>query len=108
MKFVGYDIEKSYNELLSIQSLDPKIFNEWKDSKKWEIVNYHYKNNTLYNKKNIDSLPNKWQDLPIMEKTDFQSDLDKIVSRTYKLSNLYIANTSGSSGHPFFFANSRK
>jgi phenylacetate-CoA ligase len=55
-----------------------------------------------------DHFPGNWEDLPIMEKLDYQEDLVKLFSKRYTRKNTYISNTSGSSGHPFFFAKNKE
>lgn len=108
LKLTGYDISLASNELKRIQSLSSIEFRKWQNDQKWQIARYHYNNNPLYREKVGDHFPNKWEDLPIMEKSDYQDDLDKLLSTGYTIKNTYIANTSGSSGHPFFFAKNKK
>ena len=104
LKLTGYDISRAGKELKQIQSLSVEEFQKWQSNKKWEIARYHYDNNPFYRKKVGNHFPDKWEDLPIMEKPDYQGDLEKLLSDGYTRKNTYIANTSGSSGHPFFFA----
>ena len=108
LKLIGYDISHARNELIQIQSLPPDEFHKWKNDKKWEIARYHYNNNPFYRKKVGNHFPDRWVDLPILEKSDYQGDLEKLLSKGYTRRNTYIANTSGSSGHPFFFAKSKE
>jgi len=108
LKLTGYNISHASNELKQIQSLSPEEFHKRQDNKKWEIAKYHYDNNPFYRKKVGHCFPNKWEDLPIMEKSDFQDELEKMFSNGYNRKNTYIANTSGSSGHPFFFAKNKE
>ena len=42
-----------------------------------------------------------------MEKSDLQIDLKKLLSNKYNLKNVFIGNTSGSSGHPFYYAKNK-
>ena len=44
----------------------------------------------------------------MLEKSDYQNKLDSQLSRGYTIENTYVANTSGSSGHPFFFAKNKE
>lgn len=104
LRLSGYNINQEINKLNQIQSLSIEEFREWKVSQRWEIAKYHYKNNSYYRKKIGRYFPEQWTDLPIIEKSDYQHDLEKLLSRGYSKRNVYIANTSGSSGHPFFFA----
>ena len=108
LKLIGCNIRDAGNKLNLIQSLSPEEFRKWQDNKKWEISRYHYENNSYYRKKVGNYFPNKWEDLPIMEKSDFQDDLEKLLSKGYTRKNTYIANTSGSSGHPFFFVKNKE
>lgn len=72
-----------------------------------EIVEYHKRNNPFYKSLIGNREVIAFTDLPIITKKDFQRPLMEIVSSTYKLNELYIANTSGSSGHPFFYAKNK-
>lgn len=74
------------------------------EKRKNEIVQFHFQYNSLYRQWLKGSQPGKWGDLPIIQKKDLQRPLGAMISDGYKLSNVYISNTSGSSGHPFFFA----
>ena len=100
----GYDIYKARKFLGFLKNLSSDEFIAWQDKKKWEIAKFHYTNNDRYRKKVGRFFPDAWNDLPIMEKADYQDDLSLLLSKGYSTSNTYIANTSGSSGHPFFFA----
>lgn len=108
LKLTGYDISHASDELKQIQSLSSEEFHKWQDNQKWEIARYHYNNNPFYRRKVGDHFPDKWEDLPIMEKSDYQDDLTKLLSKGYTRKNTYVANTSGSSGHPFFFAKNKE
>jgi phenylacetate-CoA ligase len=100
----GYDIRLANKELSSTQSLNDNDFDAWIKRKKWDIVNHHFRNNKCYKNKFKSDLPSNWQDLPIMEKSNYQNKLKNLLSDGCSMSSIYISNTSGSSGHPFFFA----
>ena len=108
LKFTGYDISRAGKELKQIQSLSPEKFLKWQNEQKWKIARYHYDNNPFYRKKLGNHFPERWEDLSIMEKSDYQDDLEDLLSKGYTRKNTYIANTSGSSGHPFFFAKNKE
>lgn len=72
-----------------------------------EIVRYHLEHNSLYASKVGIRKIERFEDLPIMRKSDFQVPLQTIISDEYDLKDLYIGSTSGSSGHPFFYAKNR-
>lgn len=67
------------------------------------ILKFHFENNSWYRSK-IKHIPINWTDLPVLTKSDLQVKLDDLISKPFTRSNVYVANTSGSSGHPFFFA----
>ena len=92
----------------NINKLSNQEFRSWQKQKQWSIARYHYENNPFYREKVGNNLPEKWEDLPIMEKSDYQDDLEELLSEGYTRKNTYIANTSGSSGHPFFFAKNQE
>ena len=108
LRLIGYNITVASKKLAEIQSLYHEEFYEWQDKQKWQIARYHYENNPFYRKKVASNFPDKWGELPIMEKSDYQDDLEKLLSKGYTRKNTYIANTSGSSGHPFFFAKNKE
>ena len=108
LKLNGYNIGKAGKELKNIQSLSYSEFRKWQDDRKWKIARYHYENNPFYRNKVGKLFPKKWDDLPIMEKSDYQEDIEKLFSKGFTKKNTYISNTSGSSGHPFFFAKNKK
>lgn len=74
----------------------------------WEIVEFHYRNNAFYKDIVGEKLPTKWSELPIMNKNDLQGDIKSKISSCYRLGDLYLANTSGSTGHPFFFVKNKE
>jgi phenylacetate-CoA ligase len=107
LKIAGYDIAKAIKELVQIQVLSALDFNKWQVEQKWKIARHHYDNNISYRNKIGNQFPHEWTDLPIMKKSDYQEDLEKLLSKGYTKKNTYISNTSGSSGHPFYFAKNK-
>jgi len=108
LKLSGFDINAASERLRQIQSLSPEKFLKWQNNQKWVIAKHHYDNNPFYRKKVGKYFPDVWEDLPIMGKSDYQDDLEKLLSKGYTRKNTYIANTSGSSGHPFYFAKDKE
>ncbi len=108
LKLLRYDIYKAAREVVHIQLLSPKAFHRWQHEQKWRIARYHYENNLFYRRKVGDTFPDKWEDLPLMQKSDYQDDLSNLLSKGYSTKNTYISSTSGSSGHPFFFAKNKE
>jgi phenylacetate-CoA ligase len=48
----------------------------------------------------------KWEDIPIIQKKDFQINIDEIIG-DISLNSLHIHSTSGSTGNPFYFAKNK-
>lgn len=107
MKLMGFNIKKAQATLKKIQHLSNFEFDDWQDKKKWSIVKYHFNENAFYKNKIGKNIPTKWEDLPVMEKSDLQINLKKLLSNDYNLKNVFIGNTSGSSGQPFYYAKNK-
>lgn len=103
LKWKGYPLTKAEKSLLEFYSLSLPEKNQWIESKKRLIVAHHIQNNPMY-KKHIGKIDPKWEELPILTKNDLQLPIDQMLSEGYDHSEVYVSNTSGSSGHPFFFA----
>lgn len=103
-KVKRFPMEEALKEAERLFSLSADELSFHAEQKKWEIVKYHYKNNNFYNKLIGPTLPTNWEDIPIITKQHLQGNLRDIVPAHLSLNNCYISNTSGSSGHPFFFA----
>ncbi|SHF85195.1 phenylacetate-CoA ligase [Flavobacterium fluvii] len=100
----GFPIKEAKAELRKIQSIPEQEFETFIENKKQEIVDYHLKNNSSYQKIVGKTTFNTWNDLPIMTKKDFQKPLIERLSTGFSLKNVYVNKTSGSSGDPFIFA----
>jgi len=107
LQIKGFNISSARSRLKIIQSLSLDGFRDWQKKQKWKIAKYHYLNTDFYRKKIGRNFPDKWEDLPILNKKDYQLGLENVLSNEYKNKNIYIANTSGSSGHPFYFAKNK-
>jgi len=100
----GFPIQKATYDLKKIDGYSIEQILEFQNKMKWEIARFHYEKNSFYKKKVGPIFPTNWCDLPILNKSDFQIPIKKIISDNQKLNSLYISNTSGSGGHPFTFA----
>lgn len=95
----GFSITKARKELDSWKPSDaPNLKNK--------IVEHHLKNNPFY-KNLVKDHSGKWEDLPIITKNILQQPLDSLLSNDEKKSKLFLGKTSGSSGHPFYFAKNK-
>lgn len=94
------EAESSIKEWQSLSNADQrKRIIENRDA----IVRHHVSANPLYAKL-LSEKTTEWHRVPILSKRDMQQPLEKMLSHGFGMSDVYISNTSGSSGHPFFFA----
>ncbi|MBX9807032.1 MAG: phenylacetate--CoA ligase family protein, partial [Flavobacteriaceae bacterium] len=100
----SFPMWKAKAELRKILSIPNQEFDAFIENKKQEIVDYHLKNNSSYQKLVGKTNFTTWNDLPIMTKKDFQKPLIERLSTGFSLKNVYVNKTSGSSGDPFIFA----
>ena len=108
MRLNGFNIKSASLEIQYLQSFSRNQLKEWQNKKKWDILRFHYNNNPLYRSLVSNPLPNKWEDLPIMLKSTYQNELGQLLSKGFSKKNTFIANTSGSTGNPFFYAKDKE
>jgi phenylacetate-CoA ligase len=96
----GFSIRKAQIEFESINRIS-------KTQRALDNFRFHEINNLFYrsfldfnNRKKIKN----WSDIPIITKKDFQINIDEIITKGLKKSELHVHNTSGSTGTPFYFA----
>ncbi len=104
LKILGFPIKKARSEFWQVLSVSDTDFEAFMLKKRNEIVAFHLKNNPNYLEFVGKSTFEKWTDLPIMTKKDFQKPLSERLSDGFNSKNIYINKTSGSSGDPFVFA----
>ncbi len=104
MRLRGYDIPGAARSLGDISRTPGDEIARKRDAAGWDIVRFHSMHNPLYRSKVGRTLPSRWEDLPVMEKQDYQADLRSILTDGMDARTLYRSSTSGSSGHPFSFA----
>ena len=100
----GYNLKRIEEEINILRRLPAKELSAWQNEKKWNLVETLYRNNPFYREKLGTEIPGSWEDLPIVTKSDLQRDIHGLISSNYRLGDLYVNNTSGSSGHPLIFA----
>ncbi len=88
----------------ALHALEGEDFLREQKKRAHEIAGHHFARTECYREKVGSRLPERWEDLPVMRKGDFQRPLKALISRDYSMRQLYVANTSGSSGHPFYYA----
>ncbi len=104
LRLNGFPIVKAQDELHKILAVPEQQYAEFLTRQKNDIVAFHLKHNSFYQEFTGLSTAGKWEDLPVMRKSDFQQSLKKRLSDGYSLRNVYINKTSGSSGDPLVFA----
>jgi len=107
LKILGYNFYKAKKNINDYKLLSIDESAEWQRKIKWDIAFFHFTHNKIYRNKVGPIFPDKWEDLPVMGKKDYQNSWDNILTKGYSKKNLYIANTSGSTGTPFFYAKNK-
>jgi len=102
-KWRHYDISVALNDIENVKNLSKSEFLIWQKKKRWEMALTLYKNNSFYHQLVGDTFPDRWEDLPIVTKSDLQIDVKKLLSKGFSSNEIYVNNTSGSSGHPLKF-----
>jgi phenylacetate-CoA ligase len=103
LQAAGYDLQRAMGEISEISRFAAPQLESWQRLRKQQIARFHFSHNSLYRKKTGGSFPERWDQLPVIEKSDLQGSLDSMITNGMRLENVYRANTSGSSGHPFWF-----
>jgi phenylacetate-CoA ligase len=100
----GFPIKEAITEFDKIQSIPEADFEVYVSRKRNEIANNHLANNPSYREFVGKSSFEKWEELPVMTKKDFQKPLIERLSNGFTPKTVYVNKTSGSSGDPFIFA----
>ncbi len=100
----GFPLKQAQKEYQKILDIPENEYQEFIEQKKQEIVKYHFENNKFYKGLIGDTLPAKWEDLPVLNKKDLQQPLQQRLSNGYTPKSVFVNKTSGSSGDPFIFA----
>lgn len=100
----GFPIAEAKKELTRILAIPEETYSDFLTEKKNQIVAFHLQNNSFYKKFVGLRTIEKWEDLPVMRKIDFQQSLKERLSDGFPTNKVYINKTSGSSGDPFVFA----
>lgn len=103
LRIAGFDLAAARHQLQKIQTELNKNPLAYRERKKSEIVTYHLQHNAFY-KQLVGNTSTKWEELPILTKTDLQQPLAHRLSDGHSVKNSHIHKTSGSGGTPFIFA----
>jgi len=104
LKLNGFPIDEARKKLSEILATPESDYAAFIDNKKREIVAFHQQNNKFYQGIAGADPIEKWENVPIMKKSDLQRPLAERLSAGYSPKNVFINKTSGSSGDPMTFA----
>lgn len=99
LQIAGYPVCKARKELEDI-GRQPDLL-AWQLEQRQHLVDFHLQNNPFY-RELAQPYSGKWSQLPIITKSHLQGDFREKLPPGIK--SYYSAGTSGSSGHPFYFA----
>ena len=102
-----FPIKKAQKALREIQKIPDTEYGAYVERQKRQILQHHLDSNPYYRSFFGDRAPGKWEEVPIMLKSDLQRPLEERISNVFSPKSVYISKTSGSSGHPFIFAKDR-
>ncbi len=91
-------------ELGAWNALDRRQRQEEIHRKREAIVSHHLATTPTFARRAAGRNAANWKELPVLSKRDLQAPMQEILSRAFTPKEVYISNTSGSSGHPFYFA----
>ncbi|MCO5259138.1 MAG: phenylacetate--CoA ligase family protein [Crocinitomicaceae bacterium] len=100
----GFPIAKAIEEFNQLLTLSDEQKLAVQQKKAWSIFEHHKKNNSHYNNFIGDSSVSNWNDIPILKKSDIQVPLEQRLTSPFTKKEVFLNNTSGSSGTPFYFA----
>ncbi|MFT3794545.1 phenylacetate--CoA ligase family protein [Flavobacterium sp.] len=104
LKMNGFPLEEAKRKLAQILAVPEQDYAAFLEHKKRELVEFHLASNPFYQSLVGKNSFDRWEDLPIMRKIDYQRPLDQRLSEGYSQKTAYINKTSGSSGDPMVFA----
>ena len=104
LELSGYPLKKAQAYLEKIDVLVEENIEAYTTQHKQNIFQHHIKNTPFYKEFCSDKTITDWQDIPVLEKKDFQKALAERLSKGYSPNKTFHNSTSGSSGHPLRFA----
>ncbi len=104
LRLKGFPIGKAKQQLQKIQEITEANFPLYLEEQRKAIFNHHLQHNAFYKKFIGNRIPEHWEKIPVMHKSDLQQPLKQRISKGYTSKNIYVNKTSGSAGHPFVFA----
>lgn len=109
MRLTGYPIHDAAKQLDAI-SLRISQFGleHYHREQLQEILNWHMMKNPAYRAHQDGTIPASWSDVRPLKKNDYQQGVDGWIGLPYRNKKNYVSSTSGSSGHPFWFAKDKE
>lgn len=105
LEWQGFPMAKSSNDLFFVQSMDTLSFHQWVQAQRENQFNFFKEKNNFYKSfLSIKGCEGTFDEAAILCKSEVQRPLKELVSKQYIDKKLFVNNTSGSSGTPFFFA----
>lgn len=104
LRINGFPIKEATKQLSKIKAIPEEKYLLYIKKQRQEIFNYHLINNTFYKNFIGNTIPDSWEDIPIIQKNDLQIPLQERLSKGFTKQNCYVNKTSGSSGTPLIFA----
>ena len=104
LRFNGFRIAEAKQRLQEIQKIPEKDYENYVFEARQKIVAFHLQENPFYKSFIGERDISRWEDVPVMQKSDLQKPLAQRLSYGFTPKNTYVNKTSGSSGHPFIFA----
>ncbi len=104
LRLQGFPVDAAGKMYVHLRQMNGEAFEEWRARQKWALLEFHFEHTPHYRQKLGGKIPDSWLDVPVMKKSDFQKPLEDLISDVMPLRKLYVGNTSGSSGHPFYYA----
>ncbi|MBX3441607.1 MAG: hypothetical protein KF774_04310 [Planctomyces sp.] len=100
----GFPVGEARTRMQALTRLSADDLQAHNESQRWAIARHHYDHNPFYRSLVGGAFPSAWTDLPCVTKYDLQRPLSELIARGVPQNRLYVSSTSGSTGHPFFFA----
>jgi phenylacetate-CoA ligase len=108
LKLQGFPMREAEKDFDTVRQLDANGIIQYQEQACWKIFKFHQQNNPYYQQflsdKDNESNFKKWSQVPIIKKADMQVPIEQRLSNAFSINDVFINNTSGSSGVPFFFA----
>lgn len=80
LKLKGYNVDDAMVGLKKDLAISHDEFHAWLEARKWAQVKHFHANNPFYREMVGATLPDRWEDLPILTKKDYQRPIEELLS----------------------------